>query len=89
MAALLDGRLKLSAIYWAVAGVFALFGIIHSPLASAPIDLPQNIVPQLDETARFQTPYLWAAAYGLTALFVLCLDFLPHRKAAEAGAGQH
>ena len=36
LAALIDRRLRLAAVYCAAAGVFALFGIIHSPLAGSP-----------------------------------------------------
>jgi adenine/guanine/hypoxanthine permease len=44
LASLLDGRYRLSAAYFAVAGVCAFFGIIHSPLAGSPIDLPGPVV---------------------------------------------
>jgi AGZA family xanthine/uracil permease-like MFS transporter len=77
LAALLDRRLKLCAIYLAVAGVFSLFGIIHSPLGKAPIMLPGDVVTQLKDQALFQTPYHWAASYALAAVFVLILDLLP------------
>jgi AGZA family xanthine/uracil permease-like MFS transporter len=59
MAALLDGRMRLSAMYLAVAGVFSFFGIIHSPLLSAPIALPSDIWADLPPAARYQTPYHW------------------------------
>jgi AGZA family xanthine/uracil permease-like MFS transporter len=83
LAALLDGRLKLAATYLSVAGVFSLFGIIHSPLADARIALPGAVVDTLGNMkdvppiALVQTPYHWACAYGLAAAFVLCLEWLP------------
>jgi len=89
LAALLDGRLKLTATYLGFAGVFSLFGIIHSPLVDARIALPRRVlaelekVPQLPDIAWVQTPFHWACAYGLAALFVLCLNWLPGKQRAE------
>jgi AGZA family xanthine/uracil permease-like MFS transporter len=79
LAALLDRRLRLCATYLAVAGVFSLFGIIHSPLVEAPIALPADVMKQLAGKAALQTPYHWAASYAIAAAFVLILDFLPVR----------
>src|SRR5437773_8980875 len=53
LAALLDGRLRAAAAYLVVAGVFAFFGIIHSPLPTAPIDLPHHVYEQLPKDPRF------------------------------------
>jgi AGZA family xanthine/uracil permease-like MFS transporter len=91
LAALLDRKLRLGAAYLAVAGVFALFGIIHSPLPDAPITFPQEVITELDRltdklgtpVAPLQTPYHWAAAYGLVALVVLLLDFFPVKASAD------
>ena len=77
MAALMDGRLRLAATYLVVAGVCSLFGVVHSPLPDAPIALPQDVWHHLPEVARYQSPYHWAAAYGLTAAFVLVLSVFP------------
>jgi AGZA family xanthine/uracil permease-like MFS transporter len=88
LAALLDGRLKLTATYLGVAGVFSLFGIIHSPLLDARIALPDDVVEALramkevPTIAFVQTPFHWAGAYGLAAVFVLCLEWLPGKHAA-------
>jgi AGZA family xanthine/uracil permease-like MFS transporter len=88
LAALLDGRLKLTATYLGVAGVFSLFGIVHSPLADARIALPASVVAQLRQThgdqgiALIQTPFHWACAYGLAAAFVLALEWLPGKHVA-------
>ena len=81
LAALIDRRYRVSAAYLAVAGVLALFGVIHSPLLSERIALPGEVVEELmrlptekmRETALLQTPYHWAAAYGLAAILLLIL----------------
>jgi AGZA family xanthine/uracil permease-like MFS transporter len=73
LAAMIDGRDRRAAIYLLVAAGCALIGIIHSPLATAPIALPPTVMAQLPAEAAFQSPYHWAAAYGLMAglLFLL------------------
>jgi hypothetical protein len=71
LAALLDSRYRGAATYLLIAGGMALVGIIHSPLPAAPIDWPWNVWEQLQdsgqEAAFWQTPYHWAASYGLAA----------------------
>jgi AGZA family xanthine/uracil permease-like MFS transporter len=74
LTAVLDGRLRLSAIYLLVTGLCALVGVTHSPLNPALIGLPWDVMARLPETARFQTPYHWAAAYGLAAALLLVLS---------------
>jgi AGZA family xanthine/uracil permease-like MFS transporter len=81
LAALLDGRLIRAAMYNVVAGLCALFGVIHSPLNPAAIALPQDVLARLPQPAGYQTPYHWTAAYGLTALLLVCLA--PFGKPAE------
>jgi adenine/guanine/hypoxanthine permease len=61
-----------------LAGAFAWFGIIHSPLPSGPINAPSAVLCQLREEGRArasaqQTPYHWAAAYAAMAMAVLLL----------------
>src|SRR5262249_41599066 len=85
---LLDGRLPAAAGYFTVAGVFALFGIIHSPLPSEQIDLPARVLAQVPESfhdaVRYQTPYHWAAAYALLALLTLTLGmFAPQNRSTR------
>jgi AGZA family xanthine/uracil permease-like MFS transporter len=86
LAALLDGRLRLTSAYLVTAGVFSLFGIIHSPLSDARIALPRRVldemskIPDLPAIAFVQTPFHWACAYGLAAGFVLCLEWLPGKE---------
>ena len=83
LAMLIDGRLVRAAVYFALAGVFALFGVIHSPLRNEQIDLPapradpgSGVVP---EAIRYQTPYHWAGAYGLIVLMLLALALMPSK----------
>jgi AGZA family xanthine/uracil permease-like MFS transporter len=80
LATLLDGRLVASAGYFAVAGGCALFGVIHSPLVDERIDLPNAVIGAIAkdfaEAAKFQTPYHWAAGYGLMALLLVGLAFV-------------
>jgi hypothetical protein len=74
---MIDGKLVRSALYLLTAGVFSLFGIIHSPLRDNLIALPQTVVGQLPPEARFHTPYHWFAAYGLCAGLLLILAAMP------------
>jgi AGZA family xanthine/uracil permease-like MFS transporter len=73
LAAIIDGRYLRAALNLLVAAACALFGVIHSPLATAPLALPWNVIGQLPPEAAFQSPYHWAAAYGLMALVLLIL----------------
>jgi AGZA family xanthine/uracil permease-like MFS transporter len=89
LAAMIDGRLRIASIYLLVAAIAALFGIIHSPHADAPIALPGTSYAMVARTygddARFlaQSPYHWATAYGLSALVLVVLSFFPTQKAEE------
>ena len=47
LAMILDGKLNRAALYFAIAGVFAFFGIIHSPLPSEQIGLPWEILHEV------------------------------------------
>jgi AGZA family xanthine/uracil permease-like MFS transporter len=83
LAALTDGRSGRAAAYLAVAAALALFGVIHSPLRSAVIDLPDNVIGELEKlpthdaraAGLLQTPYHWAGAYALVAGFFLLLGW--------------
>ena len=76
LAALLDGKLVRSAGYLGIAGVCALFGIIHSPLKTAAIALPSTVLAQMpqDPAILCQSPYHWTAAYGLAAVLLVVLS---------------
>jgi len=81
LAALIDGRYRGAAAYLVVAGVLALFGVIHSPLLAEAIALPGDVLHELNllpteamkQAAQLQTPYHWAAAYGLCAVLLVVL----------------
>jgi AGZA family xanthine/uracil permease-like MFS transporter len=76
LAHLIDGRIRSSAATLVLAGIFAWFGIIHSPLPSGPITTPPQALAQLraqgrDVASMHQTPYHWAAAYAAMAALLL------------------
>jgi adenine/guanine/hypoxanthine permease len=76
LAKIIDGRMRAAAATFLLAGVFALFGVIHSGLPSGPITLPWTAIGQLKAEKRFeasaaQTPYHWAAAYAAMALVLV------------------
>ncbi len=77
LAVLLDGRLVRAAAYFALAGVCALVGVIHSPLPSEKIGLPADVLREVPgafrQAVECQTPYHWAGAYALVALLLLGL----------------
>jgi AGZA family xanthine/uracil permease-like MFS transporter len=87
LATLLDGKLGRSALYFAVAGLFAFFGVIHSPLPSEQIGLPWDILEQVPKAfagaVRYQTPYHWAAAYAVVAALLLLLGLTRGARAEE------
>ena len=75
---ILDGKLGRAALYCVVAGLCALVGVIHSPLADERIDWPWAVLGALGEygeAVRFQTPYHWAGAYALMAGLLLALGW--------------
>jgi AGZA family xanthine/uracil permease-like MFS transporter len=83
LAMLLDNRARAAAGYLAVAGICALFGVIHSPLPDEQIGFPWAIMakstgeakPFMD-AAPYQTPYHWAGAYGIAALLLAVLSLV-------------
>jgi AGZA family xanthine/uracil permease-like MFS transporter len=100
LAMLHDGRLAHAAAYFAVAGVFALFGVIHSPLSDEQVALPNRVLAVFDEGAnqhypyreavRYQTPYHWAGAYALVTLMLLGLSLhRPKEEKAELKGSEH
>jgi adenine/guanine/hypoxanthine permease len=83
LAMLLDGRLFGAAGYFAVAGVCAFMGVIHSPLPDEQIGFPAAVLAKLANeaesfvaAAKYQTPYHWAAAYELSALVLIGLAWV-------------
>jgi hypothetical protein len=65
-----------SASYLAVAAICSLFGVIHSPLSTAAIALPSQVVAKMSQDPAIfcQSPYHWAAAYVLAAGLLLGLS---------------
>jgi AGZA family xanthine/uracil permease-like MFS transporter len=87
LAALLDGRLVRSAAYLVLAGAFSLVGVMHSPLEGAPLAWPQHvweILAAKGDAFRYQSPYHWAAAYGLAAAVLLGLACFRMEREASA-----
>ena len=70
MASLIDQRLKMASAFFAIAGLFSLFGIIHSPFASERLVVPWNLPQELPELAAGQTPFFMASAYMTVALML-------------------
>ncbi len=71
LAALIDRRLQVAAAYFSVAGIFSLFGVIHSPFADERLLLPWNLGDELPAVAAGQTPFYMAAAYFLVAAMLV------------------
>jgi AGZA family xanthine/uracil permease-like MFS transporter len=98
LAHLIDGRSRAAAATFLLAGAAAWFGVIHSPLPSAPIRPPAAVMAQLraegrSRAAAYQTPYHWAAAYAGVAATILILGKLApaprSRPDADADAPEH
>jgi AGZA family xanthine/uracil permease-like MFS transporter len=71
LASLIDRRLYVAAAYFGVAGVFALFGIIHSPMPGSPVVNPFSLPHNLPHAAGGQTPIYMAIAYCSVALMLV------------------
>jgi AGZA family xanthine/uracil permease-like MFS transporter len=91
LARLIDGEIRTAAAVLFLGAVAALFGVIHSPLPSSPIQSPGRTVAQLREQQRHaaassQSPYHWAGAYtamGLTLLAIAACSRPPAPGKAE------
>jgi AGZA family xanthine/uracil permease-like MFS transporter len=85
LASMLDGKLLRAGGYLVVAGGCSLFGVIHSPLVPAVIALPAEVVARMppDAATMCQSPYHWAAAYGLAAAVLVGLAAAGGRPAGE------
>ncbi len=88
LAAIIDGRLRNAAIVFGVASACSLFGVIHSPLVLARIDLPQRVMAQLPPAARYQTPYHWAGTYLLVAMLLQLLAWFPSEPKVKHDEGE-
>ncbi len=84
LAHMIDGRIRPLVATLALASVFSLFGVIHSPLPSSPILSPDAVITQLvaqgrADAAKFQTPYHFSAAYGFLAIAMIGLAYFGKR----------
>ncbi len=70
LAALIDRNLRRAALFFAIAAVCSLFGVIHSPLPGNPLVVPWNLPASLPHAAAGQTPVYLAAGYGIMALIL-------------------
>jgi AGZA family xanthine/uracil permease-like MFS transporter len=78
LARLIDGEVRSAAGTLLLAAVFALFGVIHSPLPDSPIVSPNEAIARLKlqkryDAASHQTPYHMAAAYAAAALVLAAI----------------
>jgi AGZA family xanthine/uracil permease-like MFS transporter len=78
LAHLIDGRMRAASATLLLAGAFAWFGLIHSPLPSGPIVTPSRALALLVEVGRaraaaYQLPQHWAAAYAAAAVALLVI----------------
>ncbi|QDV33602.1 permease [Tautonia plasticadhaerens] len=90
LARLIDGRFRSASITFLIAGVLALFGVIHSPLPEERVMLPGRAIDAMKglgryEASRLQTPYHWAAGYSGIALVLLAVG----RFGTPPGPGDH
>ena len=69
LAFLIDHRLQRAAAYFALAAVFTLFGLMHSPLASGALYVPWNSGEAHATLAPVM--YRWAIGYALVALLLV------------------
>ncbi len=87
LAMILDGKMRAAAAYFLVAGVASLFGVMHSPLIDERIGLPWDVLADVQgplvQALRYQTPYHWAAAYGMMALALVGLSFTTQSRETE------
>lgn len=83
LALAIDRRLFASAGFMGIAGVFTLFGIIHSPLPGSSLSFPfpfPGIKSEWVLAQEFQPLILqWAIAYGATALMMLAWGYYLQR----------
>ena len=94
LAHLIDGKFRAAMTAVVLAAVFAWFGVIHSPLPSAPIVGPAEAVARLKtegryEAARQQTPYHFAAAYAVFAVTIFLIGTYGKSPGADVADAPH
>jgi AGZA family xanthine/uracil permease-like MFS transporter len=80
VAEMIDRKLRLSALYLAVLGVFTFFGVIHSASPDGVMYLPW----QLTSVIQRAVPYQFTAAYLTLAAILFLLSFTRGAKEAPA-----
>ena len=72
LTSMIDRHLKTCAAYLLVAAVFALFGVIHSPLVGSPMHLPWQLdTHSLELVIRYVTGYLLSSVMLLSLHYYL------------------
>ncbi|MCA9215637.1 MAG: hypothetical protein KDB27_21375 [Planctomycetales bacterium] len=87
LAAIVDRRLNRAAIYFAIAALLTIFGVIHSPLPGAAAFFPWNLPAEsFDKVARFAVGYLASAAvfYALHVTVGTQMDSIDDESLKEA-----
>ena len=89
LALMIDGKTRRGAFVALLASALSWFSVIHSPLPSGAVLPPRATMARLKaegriEAATYQTPYHWAAAYGLVALALLGLGMWGTQEEVEA-----
>ncbi len=70
LAAIIDRRLNIAAIYFTIAAACSFFGIMHSPLPGSPMFLPWNL-----DAASLETPLQYGGGYLLTAAMLVAWHY--------------
>ena len=88
LAAIIDRRLRVASVFFAVAGVCSLFGVIHSPFPDERLIVPWALADTLPHAAAGQTPVYMATAYLLW--LSCCLSGATRRRPpTDRGAISH
>ena len=84
LAMILDGRMRAAAGYFLVAGLCAWWGssIRRCPASGStcPGKCWREVPKEFATAVQYQTPYHWAAAYGLVALLLVGLSYRREEK---------
>lgn len=83
LAAMIDRKLRVAAIFMSVAAVLSLFGIMHSPFAGAAMFLVWDL-----ESAMRQTPLSYGAGYLLIAVMMIGWEAWLRRTGRELPLGE-
>ena len=83
LAAMIDRRLRVAGVYFAVAGVCSLFGVIHSPFPDERLFVPWALGDSLPLAAAGQSPFVMASAYLLVAAILWSWSVLQEQHISE------